>query len=303
MHNRDKLPTAILMCTCASYSKIAEATCKRIDQYWQNHPEIFIVGGEAIEGRQSIPFSCDEKDWVGMALNAVDWLSEKGFSHCYLILDDHPPVGICNHEFLNIILPKLSENVDASHIALAGWDQFQPKEGELISIESQQWMLNSISYKWKFDLHPGYWNLSHLAVILKSVMGVVPRIYSARSFESISGRTDLALPSRFLRATYKIPGDCNVVGNRWYQHQLKRRIVSYLLHAARLVTRAGGQTLLNGLDNKIEVYTQYINGPYPMYWSGAVKKGLLNRNLTKFAVLTGNKVLSNWFDSFDWPET
>jgi len=193
--------------------------------------------------------------------------------------------------------------VDASHIALAGWDQFQPKEGELISIESQQWMLNSISYKWKFDLHPGYWNLGHLAVILKSVMGVVPRIYSARSFESISGRTDLALPSQFLRATYKIPGDCNVVGNRWYQHQLKRRIVSYLLHAARLVTRAGGQNLLNGLDNKIEVYTQYINGPYPMYWSGAVKKGLLNRNLTKFAVLTGNKVLSNWFDSFDWPET
>ncbi|MCI5208403.1 MAG: hypothetical protein D3910_06325, partial [Candidatus Electrothrix sp. ATG2] len=204
MDNFAKTSPAILMCTCRAYTEIAQATCNLLELFWQDHPEIFVVGGKDITGGQSVPFSCHERDWVGMAYEAVRWLQSNSFTHCYLILDDHPPVGFCNSEFLNRTLPELCGQLNATHVALAGWDQFQPKDGVLITVGRQQWMLNSLSYKWKFDLHPGYWNLVDLEIILKKNMDISPRMYSAREFEGISGSGKLALPDKFLEATYKI---------------------------------------------------------------------------------------------------
>lgn len=299
MKNSTTIRPAILMCTCTPYVGVARATHQLLDVFWEKHPDFFIVGDAGADDQDKIPFSCSEKDWIGMALESVTWLINKGYTHCYLILDDHPPIGVCNSSFLNNTLPSICEQLKATHIALAGWDQFQPKEGGIINVEGQQWMLNSVSYKWKFDLHPGYWNLQDLALILDKVMAVSPRVYSARSFEGISSTLDLS--PRLVNSTFKIGGNRIVVGNKWYQNRLTRGGGLYCLHAVRLAVRAGGRECLDRLDRKIEIYTQYINGPYPMYWSGVIKKGELNTNLVKFADITRNNIVKQWLGSFSPP--
>ncbi|MCI5131507.1 MAG: hypothetical protein D3904_08270, partial [Candidatus Electrothrix sp. EH2] len=155
----------ILMCTWSAYTEVASASCNLIDQHWQNHPDIYIVGGNKIEKRRKIPFTSSENDWIGMACEAVQWLKDKGVRYCYLIIDDHPPVGPCNSNFLNVILPKYAEQLGATRVALAGWDQFQPNEGKLVHVENQEWLLISSLNKWKFNLHPGFWNLADLGII------------------------------------------------------------------------------------------------------------------------------------------
>lgn len=287
----------ILMCTWSAYSEVAKASCHLIDQYWPNHPDIFIVGGDQIENRHKIPYSSSEKDWIGMAYEAVQWLEGKGAKYCYLIIDDHPPVGPCNSNFLNVTLPDYAEQLGATRVALAGWDQFQPNEGELIQVGEQKWFLNSSSHKWKFNLHPGLWNLADLGTILEKVMRFSPRVYSARSFESVSGSEALSLPPQFIRKTYKINGDLNSSGNHWLQRRIIRKGVRHSYNLARLVARAAGNQALISLDRKMSVYTHYINGPYPIYWSGILKKGKLSRNLLKFAQLTNNNKLKAYIDS------
>lgn len=288
------------MCTCAAYTPVAEATCQLIDRYWQDHPELFIVGGDDILDRSAIPFLSDEKDWIGMALEAVKWLHQRGFTHCYLILDDHPPVGPCSKKYLNQTLPVLADKCGASHVALAGWDQFQPKDGTIVSVGSQRWMKNNIAFKWKFDLHPGFWNISDLLVILEQIINVSPRLYSAREFEGVAGSGALSLSTKLVASTYKIEGDRNTHGLSWYNSRLSRRGILYSLHALRIAARLGGAGMLRKIDSKTEIYTQYINGPYPMYWSGVIKKGDLNRNLIQFAEFTNNHDLISWLDSFTW---
>lgn len=301
MGRESNTQTALLMCTCAPYSVVAEASCRLIDRLWPDHPDLFIIGGMEIPDRAMIPFSCDERDWIGMAHEAVTWLQQRGYTHCYLILDDHPPVGTCNGTYLNEVLPQLAQSLGASHVALAGWDQFQPKDGTLIEVGSERWLQNNPSFKWKFDLHPGLWNVNDFQVVLEAVQTVVPRPYSAREFEGAAGSTTLALPRQLVDSTFKIEGDGLAAGTDWCERRWKRRILSNGLHVARLAVRLGGADVVQKLDNRTEYYTQYINGPYPMYWSGVIKKGALNQNLIRFAEATDRKELLSWLQSFAWP--
>ena len=303
MNREENLRTALLMCTCESYTAVAEASCRLIDRFWPGHPDLFIVGGNKIPNRKTIPFACDERDWIGMAHEASLWLRQEGFTHCYLILDDHPPIGKCATAYLNNILPQLVDSLGASHVALAGWDQFQPKDGKLIDVGSERWLKNSPVFKWKFDLHPGIWNISDFCAVLEAVKGVEPRPYSAREFEGAAGSDSLELPRRLVDSTFKIGGDGVAAGSGWCERRWKRRIVANGLHISRLAARLGGVSLVQKFDERTEYLTQYINGPYPMYWSGVIKKGVLNQNLIRFAQVTNRTELTSWLHSFDWPPT
>ena len=132
---------------------------------------------------------------------------------------------------------------------------------------------------------------------------MVPRPYSAREFEGAAGSETLSLPRRLVESTFKIEGDRLATGTGWCERRWKRRIVSNGLHISRLAVHLGGAKVLQNFDDRTEYFTQYINGPYPMYWSGVIKKGALNQNLIKFAEATGRADLLNWLQSFDWPDS
>lgn len=289
------------MCTCAAYSTIAEASCRLIDRFWLEHPQVFIVGSRETQAGESIPFSCDERDWITMAEESMLWLQGQGYTHCYLILDDHPPVGVCNSTYLNAVLPQLMADCGASHVALSGWDQFQPKNGTVIQVGSERWLHNDPSFKWKFDLHPGIWNIEDFLTLLQAVKKDVPRPYSAREFEGAAGSKNLSAPQALIESTYKIEGDVMASGHGWWERKWKRRLLINALHISRIAARLAGSSLVQKLDDQTEQYTQYINGPYPMYWSGVIKKGLLNQNLIKFAEATHHNELVSWLHELEWP--
>lgn len=289
--------TAILLSTCKSYQKYVEITCNIIERYWKYHPEIFIVGGSGVSGYRQISFNCSENDWIGMAYEAVSWLGRSGFEYMYLILDDHPPVGHCNLKFLNQTMPCLAKNLNATHFMLSGWDQFQPKKGEYILKDGQKLLKNDKSFKWKFDLHPGFWNISHLKNVLNLIIDISPRVYSAREFEGAAANFKLNIPQHYLENTYKLEGDRNAEGRRWYQNPIKRKYLLFAIYLMRTIFLKLPSRWCRVFDAKIEIYTQYINGPYPMYWSGFVKKGSLNTNLIKFIQITKNRIFQSSLNS------
>ena len=64
-----------------------------------------------------------------------------------------------------------------------------------------------------------------------------------------------------------------------------------VLIAGKLMGSAARDRLLNFVLSE----TLFFDGPYPMYWSGVMQKGSLNKNFEKFLLLRRrNRELSNF---------
>lgn len=276
-------PVAILLSTCDAYVHIARMTCQLIRQFWLEHPAIYVCGCSQFPDEKMISFSCDSKDWVGITYEAVSELEKIGYEYCYLILEDHIPFGECNSHYLNKELPKMAQRLGAVHVSLVGWDQFHPSNGKICGVEYDHWMNNSVDYKWKFDLHPGFWELKSFKEILSNFVPDSSRIFSAREFEGLAGTPDVTIPLALKQSTYKIYGDESAEGNRWFQKKWKRAFIRKVIHSLRLMKRmTTGSEGLEKLDTVLQIYTNYFNGPYPMYWSGIMTKGQINDNAIRF---------------------
>lgn len=277
---------AILMPTCDKYEWVAKITLKWLRHYWKDHPPVYVCGAHSFSGEQSLAFTCDPRDWIGIAWEAVSYLEDQGFTYCYLVLDDHPPVGSCNTEFLNIILPQLAQQLDAVQVSLSGWDQFRPSQGRVLGRENCYLMENDSNFRWSFNLHPGLWKVASLQRILETLKEEGTPQWSARDFEARvrslqSNRQDMREHS-----AYRICADKYAVGNRWFQGSIKRKIIVQFIHLFRLVGFClGGNRLRGKIDKKIRVYQDYLNGPYPMYWSGLMSKGRVHGNMIRFLQL------------------
>ena len=122
---------AILLPTYDAYAPVARFTLGRIDACWPEHPEVFVCGiaGSPMPFGKVLPLTADPRDWVGIALDAVRRLQDEGVEWLYLILDDHPPFGPCNANYLNRRLPENAAALGAIQVNLLGWDQHQPRAG------------------------------------------------------------------------------------------------------------------------------------------------------------------------------
>ena len=72
----------------------------------------------------------DPVDWIGVTLDAVQDLLSHGYRSVYLVLDDHPPLGRCQPNLLNNVLPKILFERDATNISLFGSGQGRQVEGQ-----------------------------------------------------------------------------------------------------------------------------------------------------------------------------
>ena len=228
---------AILLSTCDTYAHIARLTCELIKQFWLDHPEIYICGCSHLTDEKMISFSYDPKDWVGITFEAVSELEQMGYEYCYLILEDHIPFGECNSNYLNRELPKLACELKSVHVSLVGWNQFQSSNGEIMGTKYHKWMNNSNDYKWKFDLHPGLWEMKSFKEILGNFVSENSCVFSAREFEGLTGSPDAKIPLALKQSTYKICGDERIEGNRWFQKKWKRAFIRQVIYCLRLMKR------------------------------------------------------------------
>jgi hypothetical protein len=284
--------SAILIPTCDRYLPMAQLTSRVVDRFWRNHPPIQFCGVAARAGLDAIPTAADPRDWVGIAHEATGRLLARGVVDGYLVLDDHPPVAPCNEAFLNADLPALARARNAVCIGLSGWDQFHACPGEDLGPAGLHLRRLPAAFKWKFGLHPAWWNFQSLHDLLGKLHESSPRPLSAREFEAQTGSAQAPLRPEWLAAAYRVAGDRYSVGSGWMQARGRRALAIRALHARRWLTRGlAGQQALARFDTRMRYFTDFLNGPYPMFWSGLMQRGAPHAAAREFLVRTGQHAI------------
>lgn len=270
----------ILIPTFAKYRQVAEFTRNQLDRYWTNHPPVFFSGAQG-EGPDWLPFHDDPADWMQLLRSAVDELLVRGFDRCYLILDDHPPMDECHADHLNHTLPRLLNELGASFINLQGWGQYRPRQGKSLGSRYYHLEQSSRAYLWKFALHPGLWKLRALREILDLLL-LNPdlREHTCWKFERRTGDREFPFPQHLLDTAYRVCGAAMAARFaprlRCFLRGLERFFFDVLRYAIRILA---GQPSRERFDARFLGVYHYYDGPYPMFWSGLMKKGRLNPDL------------------------
>lgn len=280
----------ILIPTTSRYRNIAEFTVDRIGRLWNNSPRTYLCGISGHESKSWLPLLDDAQDWVGIVLTAARQLRMQ-YRFCYLILDDHPPLWRCNDPFLNDHLPGMMNRLNAAYIGLDGWGpgrETRKPTGIILSRSDYFMERVSADFRWKFSLHPALWRLDALIELLEVfTRDSSPRARTPWYFERNAGGFD----------------ESNFVSNGWGVYRVCGRATTAcksryrIARIIRFAVRAGGYCLRNaGLPQVSEriahigdVLDQYYEGPYPLFWSGVMKKGHVNEDLLVYLNIHGKK--------------
>lgn len=273
----------ILVPTFEKYRTVAEYTHAQIDRHWPGHPPIFFCG-LAGEGAHLLSLRDDPADWMALVRTAVGDLQGRGFRQCYLVLDDHPPLDRCHVEHLNETLPRFMEDLGASFINLQGWGQHRPRQG--IELGPQYFHLEkpARAYLWKFALHPGLWRLSAFGEIL-DVLLRAPELaeHTCWKFERRAGAPDFNVPPRWRDTAYRVCGTALSARPARHLHAFGRQVELFAFDGLRFLLRVfAGQKARDRFDARYLGVYHFYDGPYPLFWSGVMKKGRLNEDLVFF---------------------
>lgn len=279
----------ILIPSHERYRPIAEFTAAKLGERWLQHPPLFFCGLPAASSPNVLPFSCGSQDWFNIVLEAVNALLERGYEGCYLILDDHPPFGRCHRQHLNESLPALMRKHDAVHISLWGWGQGSGKRGRIMGKED--WFLEHCdeSYHWKFELHPGLWDLRRLRELLALlVRHTEAHERTAWNFEVFLGAANsrIPVPESERRACYRVCGlamsaqRARALTYPWFM--LERAAGDFVRWTIGHVQDPAAKDRF--LKKMVGLYHRY-DGPYPMFRNGLMNLGKLNPHLIFFLTL------------------
>jgi hypothetical protein len=272
---------------------LAEWTAGRIEEEWKDHPPIFYAGLDA-DGGPSLGFHGEPSDWMSVNLDAVMRLQAKDYTHAYLILDDHPPVGRCNESFLNEELLRLASELDASYIGLLGYGQHRETKGDILGKEATHLEKSDLDYRWKFSLHPGLWKLASL----ESILRVRLDLYqgggrSPWNFER--HRDELEFSQRF--GSYRVHGASSVAGGVLSKISIavkacRRFVADCALFAAKAT---GGKAARDEAEIRSMWLYGHYQGPYPIFWSGCMRQGCVNQDFERWVTRYGSKNFqSSW---------
>jgi hypothetical protein len=280
---------AILLATCDAYVPVAGYTLGQLDAFWPNHPDVFISGQTqpVLKPELCLPFAGDPRDWIGITLQAATALEIGGVQWLYLVLDDHAPFGPCNADYLNHTLPETAARLGAIQVNLQGWDQYQPQSGTVLGPIDLNWQRNDPDFRWKFSLHPGLWHVPTLVCLLRQLRGSRPEAVTARAFEGCMHAAANEVDPEWCARTYRVRGDGYAAGRHWFERSASRRLSRVGIHAARWGARCAGESVLRRLDQRLTSYLRYLNGPYPMFWSGLIQNRQLQDAALRFLAWSG----------------
>jgi hypothetical protein len=275
----------ILVPTFEKNRALAEFTRKKVDEHWPGHPSLFFCGlRDAKEQEDFLPLRDDPVDWMSVVRSAVGDLQARGFRKCYLILDDHAPMDRCHVAHLNGTLPRLLDELGAAFINLHGWGKFRPRSGEMLGARYFFMERAKRQHLWKFALHPGLWDLEALGGILDVLLRKADlQERTCWKFERRAGATDFDLPARWVDAAYRVCGAAMSARRAPRWHAAWRQAELFLLDVLRFAIRIfSGQKARDRFDAHYLGPYHYYDGPYPLFWSGIMKKGRLNADLIFF---------------------
>lgn len=161
--------SCILIPSHVRYQSLAVFTANQIGQWWKNHPSIFFCGLEQLKHKDGVSLLSrrDNINWIGIELDAVREVQQRGFEVVYLILDGHPPMGLCRDDILNYVLPRILQRLGADNISLFGSGQGRSIEGHVFRESGIGIEHLPESYLWRYSLHPGLWSCKSLQDLLQ----------------------------------------------------------------------------------------------------------------------------------------
>jgi len=292
--------TCLLISTFDRYERLARWTLGRIRREWEGNPPVFFAGLSRRD-EESLGFDGDSSDWMSVNLQAVMRLREAGYTQCYLVLDDHPPVGRCHAEFLNRELPDLAARLHAAYIGLLGYGQHRPCEGKILEPEKAGLEHSLPTYRWKFSLHPGLWNLEDLQTLLECRMATYPPGQrSPWNFERHRDVPGNARVDSLAKRCFRIKGSSFVAPGSAARSTLAwesglRFLADMDLFAAKV---SRGQAARGSAERRrFWLFGHYL-GPYPLYWSGCMQQGQPHADFDKWLNRLGPRELSSSWSAF-----
>lgn len=100
------------------------------------------------------------------------------------------------------------------------------------------------------------------------------------------------LDPRLLERTYRVRGDGFTARGRWFESRRVRALTRQLIRAAGFAAQVGGPRGVAAVGTALLPYERYVNGPYPMFWSGLLRQGRLHEEALRFLAWTGQSALA-----------
>ncbi len=274
------MKTGILVPVWKDYAWIAPITLETLDAWWPSHPEIRFCGLADPKGLPAFPLESgiDRSNWTQVLLGGVVNMRASGFGRVYLILEEHIPLGRCHEEHLNFTLPALMDALPASYISLMGWDNRRFTSRSPVLGKSRHHLKHLTGANDPcFHLHPALWDLETLELCCRVALQNRDKNGSAWHFEKACARSDAPLPQA-ANECYQIRASSMALRPPTPARSALAAIDRFVFHKIMALypwipgSRAGRVFLRNVPFDDV-----FCNGPYPMFFSGIMAKGGLNR--------------------------
>ncbi len=281
------MKVCILISTCEKYRALLHFTRARLAEFWPGIPPVRVAGIE--NEPDALELRDDSRNWMKVTRSACEDLITEGFDAAYVLLEDHPPLASCDTRRLAEELPEMMADLGAVSIALSGFGQGRKRLGE--KTQWRDWDLDRClpSTLWKFPLHPALWRLNALRELLDRLIQQLPESeHTPWAFERKGGAPDANLPVELTSHSYRIDGRHKAVAPYPAGLGAMRFATDVFRFAAR---KLAGPAAREAVDERILGVHHYYHGPYPLLWSGLMRKGKLNPDALYFLRLAGR---SDW---------
>ncbi|MBE2205395.1 MAG: hypothetical protein IAE94_13770 [Chthoniobacterales bacterium] len=269
----------ILVPVWRDYEWMAPILLEGIRVQWPSHPEIRFCGLADTSALPAFPLesTTDRSNWTQVLLGGVKKMKAEGFGRVYLILEEHLPLAPCHEEHLNTTLPALMESLPASYISLMGWDNRRYTSRSPVVGHHQLKHLTGV-HDPRFHLHPALWDLETLEICCRIALRNPEKNGSAWHFEKACARPDADLPQGTREGCYQIRASQMALRPRTPLREvwaaLDRLVFHKLMALYPLIpARRVGRLFLR----HVPFDDVFCNGPYPMFYSGIMAKGGLNK--------------------------
>ncbi len=268
-----------------AYRWVAPFMMEQLANCWEGHPPLHFVGfnKEEVGTLPHFPLGpgVRRESWCSMVLDGVQAARSKGFAKCYLLLEEHLPLGPCAAKFLNSTLPEVMEQLQGCYASLMGWDNRRYlKRGTTLLAAPSGWIRLDTPEAPRFHLHPAWWRLDVLECCLEQTLSGGGS--SAWDFEKTNEKWT-AHPVSRIRGCYQICGNVHALKPRRGAGLLLYRWEVAVLHALMRLYPAFARLKLGyWFWNLIGFDNFHFVGPYPMFFSGIMAKGGINPHASAF---------------------
>ena len=264
---------------------------EQLAECWNAHPPLHFIG-LAEEEAGDLPFlplgsGVARESWCAMVLDGVQSAVQRGYQQCYLLLEEHLPLGECAANFLSNELPKKMGDVQGCYVSLMGWDNRRYlKRGTPLRGALEGWLHLNTPEAPRFHLHPAWWRLDVLQVCLEQT--IKQGGSSAWDFEKVNEKWSATHLQEWKNYCYQINGNVHAIRSRRGIGKLSYSLETHIFHLLMRLYPAFAKMGLGGwFWEQIGFDNFFFQGPYPMFFSGVMAKGGINHRAAAFFQQTG----------------